>query len=87
MSLRLQPVQVRSDVGDTDGLFVFAGDVLVAVLVSLSDLHGKDAGRWFLEASFGLAVTILHPPAFVDFDEAQAWITQQLSRSSAGQVP
>jgi hypothetical protein len=83
MSLRFEPVQVAPGGGDTDGRLVFADWYLVAVLVRLSEGHGEEAGRWFLEAGFGLAVTVLKPPTFADLDEAQAWITQQLADASA----
>lgn len=86
MNLRLETVQVASRDDDTDGRLVFAGDFLVAMLVRLSDLHGEVSGRWFLEAGFGPALTLVDPPTFGDLDEAQAWITQQLSRTSVAQV-
>ena len=44
MSLHLQPTPVLTDSADTDGLLVFHGRSLVAVLVRLSDDHGVEAG-------------------------------------------
>ena len=44
MNLRLQPVRVRTGSSDTDGLLVFTGEYLVAVLVQLSEEHGEQAG-------------------------------------------
>ena len=44
MSLRLQPVRVATGCDDTDSQLVFADDLLVAVLVQLSDLHEQAVG-------------------------------------------
>ena len=78
MSLHLQPVHVGTGSHDTQSQLVFADGFLVAVLVHLSDEHGADAGKWFLEAGFG-RVDHASPPLFADLDEAQAWITWRLS--------
>jgi hypothetical protein len=77
MSLHLQPVHVGTDSQDTESQLVFAHGFLVAVLVHLSDEHGADAGKWFMEAGFG---RVDHPnrPTFADLDEAQAWIARRL---------
>ena len=82
MTLRLEPVQVATG-HDEDGMLVFAGDRLVAVLVQLSDAH-EDlgvAGHWHLEAGFGLRLTGKEQP-FPDLEAAQAWISQHLARRS-----
>jgi hypothetical protein len=50
----------------------------LAVLVRLSDEHGADAGKWFMEAGFG-RVDHPNPPMFENLDEAQAWIEQRLA--------
>ena len=78
MSLSLQPVRVDTRSADTESYLVFADDLLVAVLVQLSDEYGTEAGRWFLEAGFG-RIDDPYPPIFADLNEAQAWITSQLS--------
>ena len=78
MSLHLQPVRIATGSRDEEGQLVFADNRLVAVLVRLSDEHGDDADMWFLEAGFG-RVDHPHPPKFVDLEEAQAWIADQLS--------
>lgn len=78
MNLRLQPVQVATKSDDTDSQLVFADGFLVAVLVRLSEQHEDDAGRWFLEAGFG-PIDLNCPPLFIDLDEAQTWILDQLS--------
>ena len=78
MSLQLQPVQVATGSADTESHLVFDDGFLVAVLVRLSDEHEADAGKWFLEAGFG-RVDDPSPPTFGDLDEAQSWISDQLS--------
>ena len=81
MSLHLQPVQVSTGSHDSESQLVFADGFLVAVLVHLSDDHGADAGKWFLEAGFG---RLAHPdpPKFMNLDGAQAWIEHQLAHAS-----
>ena len=81
MSLHLQPVQVATNSSDNHGLLVFYNDSLVAVLVQLSDDHEDDAGKWFLEVSFGRLVT-MDPPIFADLDDANIWIERQLSKNT-----
>jgi hypothetical protein len=46
--------------------------------VHLSDEHGADAGKWFMEAGFG-RVDHPNPPMFENLDEAQAWIEERLA--------
>jgi hypothetical protein len=81
MSLHLQPVHVGTGSHDTQSQLVFADGFLVAVLVHLSDDHGVDAGKWFLEEGFG-RVDHPHPPTFDGLDEAQAWINKRLALAS-----
>ena len=78
MNLRLTPVQVATGSNDTESQLVFHEGFLVAILVQLSDEHEADAGRWFLEATFG-RIDPRRPPTFTDLDEAQAWIADQLA--------
>jgi len=78
MSLQLQPVHVATGSDDTESHLVFEDGFLVAVLVQLSHEHEGEAGRWYLEAGFG-RVDDPSPPTFVDLDEAQGWISDQLS--------
>ena len=82
MSLHLQPVRIAAGGHDTEGQLVYREGFLVAVLVLLSDDHEDEAGRWFLEAGFGRLNTV-HPPTFVDLDEAQDWVMRQLGRFQA----
>ena len=77
MNLRLQPVQVGTGSNDVEGRLVFADDLLVAVLVQLSDDHDDQSGKWFFEAGFG-RLHVVNPLAFADLDEARRWITQRL---------
>ncbi|MGH1571361.1 hypothetical protein ACRAWG_12515 [Methylobacterium sp. P31] len=77
MILSLQPVQVATNSDDAESQLVFADGFLVAVLVRLSEQHGDDAGKWFLEAGFG-PIDFLSPPPFADLGVARTWITRQL---------
>ena len=79
MSLHLQPAQVATGSDDQEGQLIFHAGRLVAVLVRLSDQHGDQAGKWFLEAGFG-CVNDPSSPVFTDLDEAQDWIMARLSR-------
>ena len=81
MSLRLQPVHVATGSNDTEGHLVFKDGFLVAVLVRLSDEHGDNADKWFLETGFG-PVDDPRRPQFADLDEAQAWLGRQLAKAS-----
>ena len=56
---------------------MFANDRLVAVLVRLSEEHGKKAGRWYLEHGFGKLDGLVQP-IFADLDEAQDWVAQRI---------
>ncbi|CAO4132560.1 hypothetical protein [Methylorubrum extorquens] len=78
MNLHLQPVQVATGSDGGESRLVFHESFLVAVLVRMSDEHGAEVGKWFLEAAFG-RVDDPNPPIFADLDEAQAWITSQLA--------
>jgi len=70
MKLGFQPVTVGTNAPDEEGCLVFANDRLVAVLVRLSEEHGKKAGRWFLEHGFGKLDGPAHPD-FTDLNEAR----------------
>ena len=81
MSLRLEPVLIATGSEDEEGRLVFLGSHLVAVLVQLSDRH-EEAGKWFLEAGFG-RVDHTNSPIFMNLEDAQAWIEQQLAGTMA----
>ncbi len=76
--LTTRPIQVATSKAGDEGCLVLADDVLVAVLVLLSDQYGPEAGRWFLESGYGPADGA--HPTFADLDEAQAWIAGRLAR-------
>jgi hypothetical protein len=78
MKLGFQPVIVDTNAPDEEGRLVFANDRLVAVLVRLSEEHGRKAGRWYLEQGFGKLEGLV-PPIFTDLDEAQDWLAQRFS--------
>lgn len=77
MDLTLQLVLVDSG-EEGEGRLVFRDGRLVAVLVRLSELHGDQAGCWFLEKGFGLLDGPQHP-SFADLDAATAWIKARLA--------
>jgi hypothetical protein len=76
MKLGFQPVTVETNAPDEEGCLVFADNRLVAVLVHLSDEHGKKAGCWYLEHGFGKLDGPAHP-IFTDLNEAQDWVAQR----------
>jgi hypothetical protein len=81
MTLTVQHVPL-GNVDDVDGVLVYDGNVLVAVLCQLSFEHGERAGRWFLECGFGARLD-----AGADFPNLQSacdWIEGRIER--AGQV-
>jgi hypothetical protein len=77
MKLGFQRVAVDTNAVDEEGCLVFADNRLVAVLVRLSELHGRKAGRWYLEHGFGKLDGPAHPD-FTDLDEAQDWVAQRV---------
>ncbi len=91
MNIVQQPVRVDTASDDEQGLLVYAGGRLVAVLVLLqSEAHGSLRGSWCCEAGFGPC----DPPAKQVFRtpaEAVAWIRERLAgrlarKSAAGAV-
>ena len=74
----LRPVRINTASLDEEGLLVFVADRLVAVLVKLSEQHGSDAGRWFLEHGFG-RLDDLKRPTFIELEAAKRWIEERLS--------
>ncbi|TXN06775.1 hypothetical protein FV219_09175 [Methylobacterium sp. WL122] len=78
MTLQLQPVQVATGSDDQESRLVFADGFLAAILVQLSEQHGEDAGKWFLEAGFG-RVDDYRAPIVASLDAAQTWIEARLA--------
>jgi hypothetical protein len=77
MKLGFQPVTVDTNAPDEESCLVFADNRLVAVLVRLSNEHGRKAGRWYLEHGFGKLDGPAHP-IFTDLDEARNWVAQRV---------
>ncbi|KAA2236613.1 hypothetical protein [Salinarimonas soli] len=84
MSLILQPVRVATG-SDEEGMLVFAGDRLVAVLVRLTDQHAETglAGHWFLETGFGV-LDRPHEATFPDLEAAKGWVHARLRDGRGG---
>ncbi len=76
-TLTTQPIRVAISRHGDEGCLVMADDLLVAVLVLLSDQYGPEAGRWYLETGYGPVDGLSHP-TFADLGEAQEWIGQRL---------
>ena len=76
MKLGFQPVIVETNAPDEEGCLVFADNRLVAVLVRLSEAHGKKAGCWYLEHGFGKLDGLAHP-IFTDLNAARDWVAQR----------
>jgi hypothetical protein len=72
------PVLVATGIENARGRLVMGDDVLVAVLVELSDVYGDLAGQWFLETGFGSLSGQGHP-IFADLDAAMRWIEDHFS--------
>ncbi|WP_134496397.1 hypothetical protein [Microvirga pakistanensis] len=74
-----QPVQLTEGTPEREGLLVFWGTDLLAVLVRLSpEAHDGQGGLWFLEAGFG-ACADKSPPLFRNPEDAEPWLTEQMS--------
>jgi hypothetical protein len=73
MTSVLQPISIATGCANRDGRLVIIDGELVAVIVRLSDgMHGEEAGRWHVEATFdhvGRPLT-----TFATETEAEAWI-------------
>ena len=76
MKFGFQPVTVDTNAPDEEGCLVFADNRLVAVLVRLSNEHGRKAGCWYLEHGFSKLDGLAHP-IFTDLNEAQDWVAQR----------
>lgn len=76
--LLLTRTRVAVDGGHEEGLLVFAGDMLVAVLASLdADFYASERGHWHLEAGFGLCSA--RPILFETLEAGLRWIATRLS--------
>jgi hypothetical protein len=70
---------------EIDGVLVYAGDGLIAVLSQLLFDHDERAGRWFLEYGFGAAVD--GHADFIDIGSACIWIGTRLAEQMARRPP
>jgi len=77
-SLTTQPIRVATSRAGDEGCLALADDVLVAVLVLLSDQYEDESGRWYLETGYGPVDGIAHP-TFADLGAAQTWIAARLA--------
>jgi hypothetical protein len=77
MELGFQPITVETNAPDEEGCLVFVNNRLAAVLVHLSEEHGRKAGRWYLEHGFGKLDGPAHP-IFIDLNEAKNWVAQRV---------
>lgn len=76
-----QPVQLAVGTPDREGLLVFWGADLLAVLARLSpEAHDGQGGLWFLEAGFG-ACADKRPPLFSSPEAAEPWFSEQMSKA------
>ena len=76
-----QPVQLAEGTPDREGLLVFWGADLLAVLVRLSpETHDGQGGLWFLEAGFG-ACADKEPPLFSSPEASEPWFAEQMSQA------
>jgi hypothetical protein len=74
MTPRFERVELRAS-RDHEGVILFDGDVLVAILAKLSEDHGEAAGRWFIEFLPGMEGQRL-PEPFAALPDAVRWIEE-----------
>jgi len=75
MTLEFHPIIVATGSADREGALVLWKGRLLAVLVRLSDQHGAESGRWFLEHGFGRFDQPVYK-AFPDLNAAQEWFAK-----------
>lgn len=74
-----QPVQLAEGNPEREGLLVFWGADLLAVLVRLSlKTRSNQGGLWFLAAGFGPCGD-MSPPLFRKPEDAEPWFAEQIS--------
>ena len=75
-----QPVQLAQGNPEREGVLVFWGADLLAVLVRLSpETHDGHGGLWFLEAGFGSCAD-KSAPLFSTPQDAEPWFSEQMSK-------
>jgi len=84
-----QPVQLAEGNPEREGVLVFWGADLLAVLVRLSlKTRNGQGGLWFLAAGFGPCADT-SPPLFRKPEDAEPWFAEQMSkmpRRASGQA-
>lgn len=74
-----QPVQLAEGNPEREGVLVFWGSDLLAVLVRLSlKMRNGQGGLWFLAAGFGPCAD-LSPPLFRKPEDAEPWLAERIS--------
>ncbi len=74
-----QPVQLAEGNPEREGVLVFWGADLLAVLVRLSlKTRNGQGGLWFLAAGFGPCAD-MSPPLFRKPEDAEPWLSEQMS--------
>ncbi|UVF22400.1 hypothetical protein HPT29_024905 (plasmid) [Microvirga terrae] len=75
-----QPVQLAEGNPEREGLLVFWGADLLALLVRLSlKTRSSQGGLWFLAAGFGPCAD-MSPPLFRKPEDAEPWFVEQMSK-------
>jgi hypothetical protein len=74
MTPRYECVELRAS-RDHEGVILFDGNVLVAIIARLSEDHGGDAGRWFIEFLPGMEGQRL-PEPFAALPDVVRWIEE-----------
>ena len=72
MSFQFTPVLLYGMSPDNEGLLLFKGDRLLAVLTRLSSIHDDRAGQFFIEAVFG-DISVPSDHLLPDIEAAKAW--------------
>jgi len=79
-SFTYQPVQLAEGNPEREGVLVFWGSDLLAVLVRLSvKTRNAQGGLWFLAAGFGPCAD-MSPPLFRKPEDAEPWFAEQMSK-------
>lgn len=74
MQIEFIPATLDTGSLDAEAVLVYRGGRLAAVLTCLSEIHGDQTGRWFLEACF---VEVRQPPrnnVFETLADAKDWL-------------
>jgi hypothetical protein len=77
VTVSFEPISLHN-VEDGEGGLLLLGGALVAIVVRLSQLHGEEANKWFVEVGFGSAKR-LEGRCFMDINDALVDIQAALS--------